>query len=80
MNKIIAVEDNLSQFKDYFAAQGCQVTDIETAMNQQVDAVVLSGSDENLMNIQDIIVNAPVINASGQTPTQVWEQLQKPLA
>lgn len=77
MNKTIAVEDNLTPVKSFLAARGCRIVDVEEAKSRQVDAVVLSGSDRNLMGMQDIIVAAPVINASGKTPQEVWEDIQR---
>lgn len=77
MKKVIAVENNLTPVKDYLVAKGCQVIDVESAQNQSVDAVVLSGVKQNLMGIQDVIVNAPVITASGKTPEEIWSSIQQ---
>lgn len=77
MNKVIAVEDNLEPMKKFLTVKGYQVIDVQAAMNQPVDAVILSGSDENLMNIQDVLINAPVINAKGRTPDEVWQSIQR---
>ncbi len=77
MNKVIAVEDNLAPVKAFLATKGCQVINVEAAMNQEVDAIVLSGSDENLMNMQDVVINVPVISARGITPDEVWQNIQK---
>lgn len=75
MSKVIAVENNLRSFKEFFTAQGCQVIDVEAAKKRSVDAVVLSGSDDNLMGMQDIIIDAPVISVEGKTPREVWERI-----
>lgn len=77
MHRVIAVEDNLGPMKDFLTVKGFKVIDIEAAMNQNVDAVILSGSDENLMNMQDIVINAPVINAKGRSPEEIWEGIQR---
>lgn len=77
MNKIIAVEKNLTPVKDYLTSQGCQVIDVEAAQNRSVDAVVLSGVKQNLLGMQDIIVDAPVITASGKTPEEIWNSIQQ---
>lgn len=77
MNKVVAVEDNLTPVKNFLAAKGCRVVDIETAEKYKIDAVVLSDSDQNLMGMQDIVITAPVISARGKTPQQVWEDLSK---
>lgn len=77
MKKVIAVENNLTPVKNFLAAQGCQVIDVESVQNQSVDAVVLSRVKQNLMGMQDIIVNAPVISASGKTPQEIWDSIQQ---
>lgn len=75
MNKTIAVEDNLRPVKDFLAGKGCKIIKVEAVKDRKVDAIVLSGSDENLMGMQDIISNAPVINARGRTPGEVWAEI-----
>ncbi|HHW61376.1 MAG TPA: YkuS family protein [Syntrophomonadaceae bacterium] len=76
MNKIIAVENNLNPVKEYLTARGCKVVSVESALHSPVHAVVLSGSDENLMGIQNIKTDAPIFNASGQSPEEIWNQIQ----
>jgi hypothetical protein len=75
MTKRIAVEDNLSPVKDFLTSQGCEVIDVESAMYTQVDAVVLSGVKQNLLGMQDIMIDAPVITASGKTPEEIWNSI-----
>lgn len=77
MNKVIAVEDNLASVKNFLAEKGCRVIDVQAAKNNKVDAVVLSGSDENLMGMQDVLINAPIINAKGRTPQEVWDNIER---
>lgn len=77
MNKVIAVEGNLSPVKSFLSEKGCNIIDIKSAQSRRVDAVVISGSDENLMSMQDIAVNAPVINAKGKSPQQVWDDISR---
>lgn len=77
MNKVVAVEKNLTPVKDYLTSQGCQVIDVEAAQNRPVDAVVLSGVKQNLLGMQDVLVNAPVITASGKTPEEIWNSIQQ---
>ncbi|MBO8158439.1 YkuS family protein [Thermosyntropha sp.] len=77
MNKTIAVEDNLRAVKNYLVTKGCRLVDVEEANKHKVDAVIISGCDENLMNMQDIVVHAPVINASGLSPEEIWQRIEK---
>jgi hypothetical protein len=75
MNTVVAVDDRLAPVKNYLTQQGCQIIDIDTARHQQVDAVVLSGMEENLLGMQNIMVNAPVISAKGMTPEEIWQDI-----
>lgn len=77
MNKIVAVENNLAPIKDYLLDQGCQVIDVESAKNTRVDAVVISGSSKDLLGMQDVVIDAPVIDARGKTPNEVWHNIMR---
>ncbi|MEQ8174173.1 MAG: YkuS family protein [Syntrophomonadaceae bacterium] len=77
MDLIIAVEGNLTPVKEFLAAQGCRVMDLSEARFNRVDAVVISGMDENLTGMQEVVVDAPVITARGRTPGEVWQEIQK---
>lgn len=77
MNRIIAVENNLNPVKDYLAAQGCQIIAVEKVRDTKVDAVVLAGMDENILGMQDIQTKAPIINASGRSPEEIWNEIQQ---
>ncbi len=77
MNKVIAVDDALTPVRNFLTEQGYQVIDVEAAKRQQVTAVVLSGMSENLLGMQDVMINAPVITAKGLTPEQIWNSIQE---
>lgn len=77
MERVVAVEGNLSPFKEFLAAQGCRVMELDSARSNRVDAIVVSGSDQNLMGMEDILIKAPVISARGRTPEDVWNEIQK---
>ena len=77
MNKIIAVENNLAPIKDYLLDQGCQVIDVESAQNTRVDAIVISGSSKDLLGMQDVVIDVPVIDARGKTPSEVWHNIMR---
>ena len=62
MEKVIAIEDNLTPIKDYLEARGCLVVDIGSGWNIPVDAVVISGL---------------VIEARGKTPEEVWDSISR---
>lgn len=73
---VVAVEDNLGPVKEYLAARGCRLVDIRQATQNDVMAVVISGSDADVTGVQTMVVQAPVINARGKTPQEIWERIQ----
>ena len=75
MQGIVAVEKNLSRLVDALETQGYEVVALEKAHLDAVDAVVVSGADINLMNIQDTLTDVPVINASGKSMDEILEEL-----
>ena len=77
MNKIVAVENNLAPIKDYLLDQGRQVIDVESTKNTRVDAVVISGSSKDLLGMQDVVIDVPVIDARGKTPSEVWHNIMR---
>jgi hypothetical protein len=77
LNKIVAVENNLAPIKEYLLDQGCQVVDVDSIGGTRVDAVVISGSSKDLLGMQDMVINAPVIDARGKTPSEVWESIMR---
>ncbi|HQA08601.1 MAG TPA: YkuS family protein [Syntrophomonadaceae bacterium] len=77
MERVIAVEDNLTPVRDFLAAQGCQIIAVERVKDTRVDAVVISGADQNLMGMEDIDTKAPVIDARGLSPQDVWIEIQQ---
>jgi AmiR/NasT family two-component response regulator len=74
---LVAVEKNLSNIVDLLEARGYEVVDIDDADLDSVDAIVVSGTDVNLMNIQDTLTDVPVINASGKSTEEVLQELDR---
>ncbi|MFC4768458.1 YkuS family protein [Effusibacillus consociatus] len=78
--KRVAVESNLSHVQEYLSEQGYQVDNLDASnlnQAQNYSAIVISGSDQNMMGIQNVAQNCPTINAHGLTPQQVHERLQQ---
>lgn len=77
--KSVAVEQGLTPVKQYLEQQGCQVVDMTTDKQQQqgVCAVVITGADKNLMGIQTIVNNVPVISADGLSPEDVYHRVSE---
>jgi len=74
--KRVAVEQSLTPVKEYLSKQGFDVVDLNQQMNQ-VEAVVISGQDKDVMGMQDMNTKAAVINANGLTPEEVAQFLNQ---
>lgn len=74
----VAVEQGLGPVKQYLEQQGCQVVDMMTSSERQqnVCAVVINGGDKNVMGVQTVVNNAPVISADGLTPDDVYQRVK----
>lgn len=77
--KSVAVEQGLSPVKQYLQQQGCEVVDMASDRKQQsgVCAVVITGADKNLMGIQTVVNNVPVISADGLSPEDVYHRVKE---
>lgn len=74
MERKIAVEDGLGPVKEYLRNKGYQVVSMQAG--QQVDGAVVSGMDNNMMDIQNVVIDAPVVNARGRTPQDILQELE----
>jgi len=78
----VGVEDNLSSFREALYNNGYDVLNLsrdpelsEVTM-RDLDAIVVSGQNDNLLGVQTIKSPAPVINAEGRTPEDVLSELK----
>ncbi|NLM44588.1 MAG: YkuS family protein [Clostridiales bacterium] len=82
MGKIkVGIESNLSNVRKYLEENNINVKEFDSkkmgsswTMNRY-DAVVVSGSDINIMGIQDVVGKAKVIDASGMTPQEIYNEI-----
>ncbi|MGI6575109.1 MAG: YkuS family protein [bacterium] len=74
MGKRIAVARQLSPVKAYLQAKGYEV--VELGANVEADAVVVSGQDENMLGMEIIDIQGPVINAEGLSPEEVYQEIK----
>ncbi len=78
MKKVIAVEEGLlNNIKEAAENQGYTV--VKPGSTGNIDALIVSGMDDNVMGMQDIAVKSPVIDASGKTAVQVLDELERRL-
>lgn len=75
----VAVEDGLSNVSRALRDAGFQVTGTGPGDLQGVQAVVVSGGDSNIMQMEDIKTRVPVLNASGRTPEEIVKTLKERL-
>ncbi|MHB8917514.1 MAG: YkuS family protein [Desulfocucumaceae bacterium] len=72
----MALDEGLpSGLGDMLRREGYQV--VSPYRGQNVDAIIVTGIDNNLMNMQDIKDTAPVIDASGKTPEDIIKRLRE---
>lgn len=77
MQGIIAVEQNLSNVIDLLETEGYEVVALDQANFDAVDAIVVSGADINLMNIQDTLTEVPVISAAGKSAQEILDEIDR---
>ncbi|HHY78399.1 MAG TPA: YkuS family protein [Clostridiales bacterium] len=77
----VGIESNLSNVKKYLEENNINVKEFDSkkmgsswTMNRY-DAVVVSGSDINIMGIQDAVGKAKIIDASGMTPEEIYNEI-----
>ncbi|GMA63949.1 YkuS family protein [Alicyclobacillus fastidiosus] len=77
--KSVAVEQGLTPVKQYLEERGCQVVDMTADQHSQpgVCAIVITGADKNVMGIQTVVNNVPVISADGLSPEDVYDRVQE---
>jgi hypothetical protein len=76
----VAVERSLTQIRKMLRDNGYDVVDLGNWQNM-VDAIVITGQDVNVLNDQSkTISGAPVINAAGMTPQEVFHAVHTRLS
>lgn len=77
--RAVAVEQGLGPVKQYLEQQGCEVIDMTNGDQREpsVCAVVITGADKNVMGMQTIVNNVPVISADGLSPDDVYQRVRQ---
>ncbi|MBE3586739.1 YkuS family protein [Desulfofundulus thermocisternus] len=75
MNKKVAVEESLTGLKELLEEEGYTV--VNPGSQEEVLAMVVTGLDNNTMNMQDINTRVPVIEMAGKTPEQVLARIKE---
>lgn len=78
MPKRIAVEEGLTPVREYLQENGYDVVDLnERVQAEDCDCCIVSGGDVNVMGMQDIVTDVPVIDARGMTSEEVYQKVQE---
>lgn len=77
--RLIAVEDSLTPVVEALRDKGYAVMGLDEGDLDQVEAVVVSGQDDDIMGIQTIHTKAPVINAQGRSAEEVVQDIEERL-
>lgn len=77
MQGIIAVEENLKNIQEALEQAGYEVIPLKSETLPDADAIVVSGADVNVMDIQDTLTDVPVINAVGKTADEIIDELDR---
>lgn len=73
----VAIEESLSNVKEVLEEHGHQVMILDGENMSSCDCCVISGQDQNMMGIQDMVANIPIVNADGLTPEEVLQAIEK---
>lgn len=76
--RVVAVEPGLEPVREELRRRGFRTVELDGDPGR-VDAVVVRGTDENLLNRQDTLTRAPVVEAAGLTARQVADEVERRL-
>ncbi|WP_052291969.1 YkuS family protein [Natranaerobius thermophilus] len=71
--KKVALEEELNFLRETLRENGYTPVSIDT--DDMVSAAIITGRDENMMNIQDVEQAVPVIDARGMDERQIIQEL-----
>ncbi|MCX7884878.1 MAG: YkuS family protein [Caloramator sp.] len=83
MKKKVAVEQNLDNVKEYLEERGIKTEQfsgsqfLNASKISKYDAIIVSGSNKDLLGMQDTQTKIPVIDATGMTPQEIYNNLTK---
>ncbi|MBE0466704.1 MAG: YkuS family protein [Candidatus Desulforudis sp.] len=73
--KKVAIAEGLTGLNDYFHKRGYTVLPPDEA--EKTVALVVSGATLDFTGVQKRALKVPVINAEGQTPEQIFQQVER---
>lgn len=77
---IIAVSNTLTNVSSLLREEGYEVIPFsQEDLQTDVDAIVVSGENENMMGMMEVSQQVPVLNAEGMSAEQVAQSLKNRL-
>ncbi len=78
----IAVQRGLTPVQEYLSGHGYDVETVDfdafsKSQDEDYDAIIVTGMNNDFLGMQDTATGAPVIDATGMTPEEVCEQIQR---
>lgn len=73
----VAVEAGLSEVRQAVQARGWEVVPVEGVGASQVDAIVCTGMDDDILGDETVRDAVPVIRADGLTAEEVLRRLER---
>lgn len=78
----IAVQKGLTPVQEYLTERGYEVETIDfdaftKAQTEEYDAIVITGMYTNFLGLETTATNVPVIDATGMTPEEIYEQIER---
>ena len=79
--KRVAVEGTLDHISKYLSEQGYQIVSLDPHTQTGIelkncDAIVLSGMDSDIMGMNTVLTQSPVIEVRGMSPEEVHRELK----
>jgi Uncharacterised protein family (UPF0180) len=76
----IGVEQSLTNVSDALRAAGHEVVELRQEQDANgCDCCVISGQDENVMGMQDVVTQGSVLNAHGMSADEVCQAVESRL-
>ena len=72
----VAIEGQLTPYSEALNDAGYRVVSLTDASLRTANAVVVQGSDDNFLGMEDPLTKAPVINATGYTANQIVSEVK----
>ena len=73
----VAIEGELSPFSRVLKEAGYRVIPLDDQALSVAQVIVVQGTDNNVLGMEEPLFRTPVINADGMTPDQVLNEVDR---